>query len=1431
MSAYNLSEPAAKKHALSIALLLLVPTLLLAIPGAADSEGGSVTTFAGGGSTDSIETSGNSFNASSSLDSPRNITYQTASFEIEYSSDDPSPGQLWLDINMDGDNEWAWGTGGISGMGSVGLQTEFDTGADNDSHSISSGTVVSNGVILPGNSQLLSSQLSATFTPTVGGGLFSIGELLDVAVGNIDSDPLPEIIFLSDEPNGNSSANKSIGWMEWDSNNSSFSNVSWAETCSAGGELRLGDVNNDGRVDIGVVLAESSSMCIHLSNTSVGGYTSTNMNVSVGEGMTDIDFADLDGDGFSDVVSIHGMGELSTRLFRNATSSFADNLTQVIFPNGSAGPMAAQLEELAVGELNGTGTGWYVIVADGEEHLTAWNYNLSMQSWVEHPKSFDGAKADIHLVDINSDGYLDTVGTTDMGHMVAIYNGSEWNSSTGSMVSIHNSTFADVDGDGVLDVITPTTGNTDGSDATFVGELVVRPVNASGIGAQVINFAYEPVTAPTQIKISDLDGDGVLEHIVAGGESNPGIYIAGWHHFSIDIDQDGTPEGSETGYAGDGTAGQGPLNWMDDSNAVKDAIDTLQLSATLSQDMWDNNYFTTHFDISANGEGTVLLDSLNLSYDVTFTVDNNPHASGNLSNVLNQLMQAGTGTFNIPIPFNSTSAGTITLKNLAAVYTAGAPQLELPPTPTLNLVGYDSNMVQFDWHDGMGLNNFVHFQIFRVENGTALDTTAHILDTTILNMTLDVSVVPGTTYDYFVRSVHSFGVASNLSEVLTVAIPYPGLIPSPLTTIVDRAEDDGGWLSISWEDPNSSTLDHFDIYLSSTQFSNISDMTPVATLDTSTFAINISESSEGELVDGVPYWGACIPVDIYDRSITSVVAVGPVLSRNDSQLAPELVVHVFGEEETSSLETIARGSELSIRVSLTAAGLPLADSAVNLSLSESSERAASIAWKRSYTGITDSNGTWNPIQEEDWGDIIGSQHMHGTVIVVATYAGFEGDDANQPISAGVDSAEFETYVSATVAVNSTQVRVDADGFSEVSATISTTAEDLSAVISEVELEYRYKNETDDIDFYSSTLFDSTGAALVRTSSLPNGGALELYVILIPYWLQVDGHLPPMEEAIATIEVLPPFPVPEEEENNTENETQTEDLIDPVLTCDPITIPLKDPGSDISTPCQAYNMNTFSIDIDLSWVEDWSEYEELSASIQPSSLEAISGQTSALFEIRFSWSGDITDSDDWYEEGKTLSLMAYVHHNGITEPINYGIPITINDNTEIIPNPNDGGTGGGGDDNTSLDENVSAGEDSKLLTYAMYAGGGILGLGIVIVAGSMLFGGRSDLDDEDDEEDDWEDSFSTFDEDAPSASKALSRVNRPDSVKFQERRNKPEPEPEPEPEYYEPEYEEEWQEESDDGITVDEDGTEWWEDEVGVWWYRTPEMDDWAEFEE
>ena len=46
---------------------------------------------------------------------------------------------------------------------------------------------------------------------------------------------------------------------------------------------------------------------------------------------------------------------------------------------------------------------------------------------------------------------------------------------------------------------------------------------------------------------------------------------------------------------------------------------------------------------------------------------------------------------------------------------------------------------------------------------------------------------------------------------------------------------------------------------------------------------------------------------------------------------------------------------------------------------------------------------------------------------------------------------------------------------------------------------------------------------------------------------------------------------------------------------------------------------------------------------------------------------------------------------------------------------------------------------------------------------------------------------------------------------------------------ESEPEEELSMEDDPNYKVDENGCEWWYDE-GAWWYRKPDMDEWAEYD-
>ena len=41
--------------------------------------------------------------------------------------------------------------------------------------------------------------------------------------------------------------------------------------------------------------------------------------------------------------------------------------------------------------------------------------------------------------------------------------------------------------------------------------------------------------------------------------------------------------------------------------------------------------------------------------------------------------------------------------------------------------------------------------------------------------------------------------------------------------------------------------------------------------------------------------------------------------------------------------------------------------------------------------------------------------------------------------------------------------------------------------------------------------------------------------------------------------------------------------------------------------------------------------------------------------------------------------------------------------------------------------------------------------------------------------------------------------------------------------------EEYSAQDDGNYRVDENGTEWWQDEVGIWWYRGPGESDWSEW--
>ena len=115
----------------------------------------------------------------------------------------------------------------------------------------------------------------------------------------------------------------------------------------------------------------------------------------------------------------------------------------------------------------------------------------------------------------------------------------------------------DHDGDGIASLIVPLAGSSDGSALTVEGNLTAYALNSTAVGAST--SVVQPWSIPTNVKAIDMNGDGVVEHIVAAGELSSGLFIASWQHVTMDIDDDGQDDLGAEGYAGDAAYGMEPL--------------------------------------------------------------------------------------------------------------------------------------------------------------------------------------------------------------------------------------------------------------------------------------------------------------------------------------------------------------------------------------------------------------------------------------------------------------------------------------------------------------------------------------------------------------------------------------------------------------------------------------------------------------------------------------------------------------------------------------------------------------------------------------------------------------------------------------------------------------------------------------------------------
>lgn len=266
-------------------------------------------------------------------------------------------------------------------------------------------------------------------------------------------------------------------------------------------------------------------------------------NPYLGRTYYDIKIADMNGDGISEIVTSEA-GYGSSAYLAIFTTSFDSegmiSIDQHIEFNFGTG-VYSEPHDIAIGDVNGDGLLDVVVSEKGnvnddfESHTSIFINASQNQSFAFEPPIIidgEGYEAFVQLQDINGDGKLDILTTRETWNQVGVY----LNTSDGNSVSFENKIiisnvlaygqpdFADLNGDGKIDMVTTSYDSNNNSRDVFVYLNNSTDGNIEFNLEATILSGGEPADWPTDYNWSaysptlvDVDGDGRLDIIVANG--------------------------------------------------------------------------------------------------------------------------------------------------------------------------------------------------------------------------------------------------------------------------------------------------------------------------------------------------------------------------------------------------------------------------------------------------------------------------------------------------------------------------------------------------------------------------------------------------------------------------------------------------------------------------------------------------------------------------------------------------------------------------------------------------------------------------------------------------------------------------------------------------------------------------------------------------
>jgi hypothetical protein len=317
------------------------------------------------------------------------------------------------------------------------------------------------------------------------------------------------------------------------------------------------DFNGDGFADVVALsaLPGSSNLKTYLS-TAAGAFAAPTLTPD-GNNPLYLASADLNGDGFKDVVTAsYDDGALSV-FFNDKASPGTFNSPLVLNSPGAS--------QLAIADMNG----------DGLPDLISADFNVSLfvqsspGTFAAPIPLYAGGANWVAVGDLNGDGAPDVALTDPVGVKVLMHTGAASATTYAAPAAVFTSTvnlnvsganiiaIADVNGDGLNDLVITDPGPTDGSAPTI--NILLQNSASHGSFLAPVSYPLATQDLPQSIVVADLQGSGKLDIVIGGRQSvivllhdpaNPGKFLAatvyaapGANEIAVaDINGDGKPD-------------------------------------------------------------------------------------------------------------------------------------------------------------------------------------------------------------------------------------------------------------------------------------------------------------------------------------------------------------------------------------------------------------------------------------------------------------------------------------------------------------------------------------------------------------------------------------------------------------------------------------------------------------------------------------------------------------------------------------------------------------------------------------------------------------------------------------------------------------------------------------------------------------------------